>query len=127
MGHVLFNAALSRGPIGVIAPILAMVSAGPVLFAVFKDGERPAALQVIGLVLAILGVVLVSRHASEGDSKHGKFGAVPLALVAIVVGTIMYIALDAASDQSGWGVTAQRSVSLPILLVALFVVHARGE
>ena len=126
-GHVLFYAALSRGPIGVIAPILAMSSAGPVLFAVFKNGERPAALQVIGLALAITGVVLVSRHASEGDSKHGKYGAVPLALLAILVGTIMYIALDAASDQSGlWGVTAQRSVSLPILLVALFVVQARG-
>lgn len=126
-GHVLFYAALSRGPMGVIAPILAMSSAGPVLFAVFKNGERPAALQIIGLVFAIVGVVLVSRHASEGDSKHGKYGAVPLALLAIVVGTIMYIALDAASDQSGlWGVTAQRSVSLPILIVALVVVGMRG-
>jgi len=121
-GHVTFYAALSRGPIGVIAPILAMSSAGPALFAVIANGERPSLLQVAGLALAILGVALVSRHATEGDAKHGKYGAIPLALLAIGVGTVMYIALDAASDQSGlWGVTAQRSISLPILLIALMI------
>lgn len=126
-GHVVFYAALSRGPIGVIAPILAMSSAGPVLFAVFVAGERPALLQVVGLVLAVVGVVLVSRQASAGDLKHGKYGAIPLALLAIAIGTVMYIALDAASQESGlWGVTAQRSVSLPILLVALMIVTVRG-
>jgi drug/metabolite transporter (DMT)-like permease len=127
VGHVVFYAALSRGPMGVIAPILAMSSAGPVLFAVLVSGERPALLQVVGLVLAVIGVVLVSRQASVGDTKHGKYGAIPLALLAIAIGTVMYIALDAASQESGlWGVTAQRSVSLPILLIALMVVTVRG-
>lgn len=127
VGHVVFYAALSRGPIGVIAPILAMSSAGPVLFAVFVSGERPALLQVVGLVLAVVGVVLVSRQASAGDLKHGKYGAIPLALLAIAISTVMYIALDAASQESGlWGVTAQRSVSLPILIIALLVVIGRG-
>jgi len=91
------------------------------------SGERPALLQVVGLVLAVVGVVLVSRQASVGDTKHGKYGAIPLALLAIAIGTVMYIALDAASQESGlWGVTAQRSVSLPILLIALMVVTVRG-
>lgn len=128
VGHVVFYAALSRGPMGVIAPILAMSAAGPVLFAILWSGERPAPLQLVGLVLCVLGVVLVSRHAGEGDTRHGRYGAVPLALLAIAIGTVMYVSLDMASEQSGlWGVGAQRSVSLPILLVLVAVlVYARG-
>jgi drug/metabolite transporter (DMT)-like permease len=128
VGHVAFYAALSRGPMGVIAPILAMSAAGPVLFAILWSGERPAPLQLVGLVLCVLGVVLVSRHASEGDTRHGRYGAVPLALLAIAIGTVMYVSLDMASEQSGlWGVGAQRTVSLPILLVLVAVlVYARG-
>ncbi len=127
VGHVVFYAALSRGPIGVVAPVLAMTSVGPVLFAIFWSGDQPSLLQIFGLFLAVVGVVLVSRHAGEGDLKHGKYGAIPLALLAIAIGTVMYIALDAASNESGlWGVTAQRSISLPILLVALLAVRLRG-
>ncbi len=128
IGHVVFYAALSRGPMGVIAPILAMSAAGPVLFAILWSGERPAPLQLAGLVLCVLGVVLVSRHAGEGDTRHGRYGAVPLALLAIAIGTVMYVTLDMASEQSGlWGVGAQRTVSLPILLVLVAVlVYARG-
>ena len=129
VGHVVFYAALSRGPMGVIAPILAMSAAGPVLFAILWSGERPDPLQLVGLVLCVVGVVLVSRHASEGDTRHGRYGAIPLALLAIAIGTVMYVTLDMASEQSGlWGVTAQRSVSLPILLVLVGVlVYARGS
>lgn len=128
IGHVVFYAALSRGPMGVIAPILAMSAAGPVLFAILWAGERPAPLQIVGLVLCVIGVVLVSRHAGEGDARHGRYGAVPLALLAIAIATVMYVALDMASEQSGlWGVSAQRTVSLPILLVLVAIfVYWRG-
>ena len=125
--HPVFYAALSRGPMGVIAPILATSSAVPVLYGILAAGERPAPLQYAGLVLAIAGVVLVSRHAAEGDSAHGRYGAVPLALIAIALSSVMFIALAAASEQSGlWGVTAQRTVGLPLLATFVLVTARRG-
>jgi len=121
-GHVIFYAALSRGPIGVIAPILSMSAAGPVLFGIFINGERPSVLQLAGLALAVTGVVLVSRQVSSDTTRHGRYGAIPLALLSILVATVMFVFLDMASEQSGlWGVTAQRSVSLPIVLLMLAI------
>lgn len=123
IGHVVFYAALSRGPIGVIAPIMAMSSAGPVLVAIGLQGERPAPLQLLGLALAVVGVVLVSRQQQVGEQVgKGRYGAVPLALLGIAILTVFYVAMDAASRESAlWGVAAQRSVSLPLLLIALVV------
>ncbi len=123
VGHVLFYAALSRGPMGVIAPILALSSAGPVIFSVVWQGERPSALQVIGLVLAVLGVVLVSRQkVVAAESAGSRYVAIPLALLAIVVITVFYIGLDAASNESPlWGVAATRVLSLPLLAVGFVI------
>ncbi len=122
VGHVVFIAALSRGPIGVIAPILAMSSAGPVLVAIGLQGERPAPLQIVGLLLAVVGVVLVSRMQHDEASGTSRYGAVPLALVGIAILTVFYVAMDAASQDSAlWGVMVQRSVSLPLLLIALAI------
>jgi len=118
VAHPVFYRALSIGPIGVVAPILAMAAAGPVLWGIFAAGETPTVLQVGGLGLAILGVVLVSRQKHDAEVTTSRYAAIPLALLAIVLSSGMFIALDAASEQSGlWGVSAQRTIGLPILLL----------
>jgi drug/metabolite transporter (DMT)-like permease len=122
VAHPVFYRALSIGPIGVVAPILAMAAAGPVLWGIFAAGETPTLVQVAGLGLAILGVVLVSRQKHVAEATTSRYAAIPLALLAIVLSSGMFIALDAASEQSGlWGVSAQRTIGLPILLVAAAV------
>ncbi|MGI9116578.1 MAG: EamA family transporter, partial [Gaiellales bacterium] len=127
IGHVVFFTALSRGPIGVIAPIFACSSAGPAVIAVTMMGERPSALQIGGIVLAIAGVALVSRHAGDGDLKHGRYGAVPIALIGVAILTVFYVAMDEISQDSAlWGVAMQRSFGLPILLVGLVIGLRRG-
>ena len=127
VGHVIFYAALSRGPIGVIAPILSMSSLGPVFYGMAIHGERPNGLQIAGVAGCIAGVALVSRHADAGDSKRGKYGAVPLALVAVLIVSGFLICLDGASNESAsWGVIAKTSISLPILLVWLWAGVRRG-
>jgi drug/metabolite transporter (DMT)-like permease len=122
VGHVVFFIALARGPIGVIAPIFACSSAGPAVIAVSLLGERPTAVQLAGIAIAIAGVVLVSRHADEGDSKHGRFGAVPIALLGVAILTVFYVSMDQLAAESPlWGVTMQRSFGLPLLLVVLAI------
>jgi drug/metabolite transporter (DMT)-like permease len=127
VGHVVFFTALARGPIGVIAPIFACSSAGPAVIAVTMLGERPSLMQLGGIALAIAGVVLVSRHAGEGDIKHGKYGAVPIALIGVAILTVFYIAMDQISQDSPlWGVTMQRTFGLPLLLIGLAIGLRRG-
>jgi drug/metabolite transporter (DMT)-like permease len=127
VGHVVFFTALARGPIGVIAPIFACSSAGPAVIAVSMLGERPSVMQLAGILVAIAGVALVSRHAGEGDIKHGKYGAVPLALIGVAILTMFYVSMDQISQDSAlWGVTMQRAVGLPILMVGLAIGLRRG-
>lgn len=122
VGHVVFIAALARGPIGVIAPILAMSSAGPVLVAIGLQGERPGPLQIVGLLLAVVGVVLVSRQQHDEAVGPSRYGAVPIALLGVAILTVFYVAMDAASQDSAlWGVMAQRSISLPLLMLGLAI------
>jgi drug/metabolite transporter (DMT)-like permease len=114
----MFYRALAIGPIGVAAPILAMGAVGPVLWGIFAAGETPTPVQVVGLGVATAGVVMVSRQPHTPQVTVRRYAAIPSALIAIVLMSGMFIALDAASEQSGlWGVSAQRSVSLPILLI----------
>lgn len=127
VGHVVFFTAMARGPIGVIAPIFACSSAGPALIAVTMLGERLGAIQLAGIAVAIVGVALVSRHAGEGDVQHGRYGAVPIALIGVAIITLFYVAMDEVSrDSALWGVTMQRTVGLPILLTGLAVGLRRG-
>ena len=127
VGHVVFFIALARGPIGVIAPIFACSSAGPAVIAVVLLGERPTFIQLAGIAVAIAGVVLVSRHAGERDLKHGKYGAVPIALLGVAILTVFYLSMDQLAAESPlWGVTMQRSFGLPLLLIVLAIGLQRG-
>ena len=77
--------------------------------------------------MAIGGVVLVSRHAGERDLKHGKYGAVPIALLGVAILTVFYLSMDQLAAESPlWGVTMQRSFGLPLLLIVLAIGLQRG-
>lgn len=62
-----FYAALGSGPISVVSPLTAVLVAGIPVLAGFAMGERPSALAGIGVVLALVAVVLVSRESSDCD------------------------------------------------------------
>src|SRR6201996_4859735 len=69
-----FYAALGSGPISVVAPLAGVLNAAvPVAVGVAR-GERPGEAASIGVVLAIVAVLLVSRDATvEGDGTPFKF------------------------------------------------------
>ncbi len=62
-----FYAALGSGPISVVSPLTAVLVAGIPVVAGLASGERPSALAGIGVVLALIAVVLVSRESADGD------------------------------------------------------------
>ena len=73
LGVLWLYTALGAGPVSVVAPLTAMLSAAvPVGIGVML-GERPAATAVIGIVLALVAVVLVSRQTTGEDETSHRF------------------------------------------------------
>lgn len=115
-GLVLFYRALATGVMSVVAPTTAVTSAAlPVLFGLVS-GERPALMAMIGVVLALLSVLLVSR------SPRGE-GATSLSsmLVALAAGAGFggfFILLAQAPEGSGmWPLLGARLASVSIVVV----------
>ena len=79
-----FYRALSIGTMSIVAPISATGVAVPVIVGV-AGGDRPAALQVVGILAAVVGVVLASRESDAGlQQRRVARASLALALVAAV-------------------------------------------
>ncbi len=72
-----FYQALAIGPMGIVAPLVAVSTAVPVLVGVAR-GESPSGWQVAGIVVAILGIALAS-----GPELTAARSARPLILASI--------------------------------------------
>ena len=66
-----FYAALGAGPISVISPLTALLVSGVPVAVGVTLGERPSSIAMVGIVLALVAVVLVSRQVE--DSKPHRF------------------------------------------------------
>lgn len=110
-----FYRSLALGTMSVVAPIVATSAIVPVIAGVFLDGERPGALQWLGMLLALVGVMLASRepaHTTATDPRK----AVQLALVAALFIGLALVFLDsAAAHDSLGGVAAARVVGVTVL------------
>jgi drug/metabolite transporter (DMT)-like permease len=104
---------MAVGAIGVVAPISASAAVIPVVVGIAR-GERPATVQLVGIALALIGVVLVSHeHGQTGRLAAG----VPLALVAAAGFGSYFLFIDRASaDDAFWAVTVARLASSALAL-----------
>ena len=108
---------------GVVAPIAAMGVVVPVAAGVL-DGDRPALIQVLGLVVAIVGVVLAS-----GPELTGKAGMRPLVLAALAaVGFGLSLTFLAKGSESSVPLTLMlmRASSLVVVVVIALAVRSVG-
>lgn len=73
LGGWWFYAALGAGPISVVSPVSAVLTAGvPVLVGLLL-GERPGFVAAGGISLALVAVALVSRGATDEDTRPHRF------------------------------------------------------
>jgi drug/metabolite transporter (DMT)-like permease len=112
---------MAVGAIGVVAPISASAAAIPVVVGIAR-GERPATVQLVGIVLALIGVVLVSwEHGQTGRLAAG----VPFALLAAAGFGAYFLFMDrASSDDAFWAVTVARLSSSTLAVTAALVTGA---
>jgi uncharacterized membrane protein len=106
LGVGLLYRALAIGTMGVVAPITAVCAVVlPVLVNSIRRGW-PGPLVVVGIVLALVGIVLVSQQAPSGAgevrSAPGRWPpGVPHALVSGVAIGVFFLVLAEARPQSG--------------------------
>jgi len=117
LGLVLFYRALAIGVMSVVAPTTAVTSAAlPVLFGLVS-GERPAVMALIGVALALLSVLMVSRNPAAGGST-----SLPALLAALAAGAGFggfFIMLAQVPSGAGlWPLLAARVASVGIIVLA---------
>jgi drug/metabolite transporter (DMT)-like permease len=125
VGLVAFYRALAIGTMSIVAPLSATGTAIPVLVGV-ASGERPAALQAAGIVLAATGVVLAARAAPVADLAERRSGriAIVLALVAAVGFGSFFAGVDRAEESADvtWVLFAARAPGA-VLLALVFALR----
>ena len=120
IGLAALYSALAIGPMGVVAPLAAMSGIVPLAVGLIR-GERPEPIQLVGVALALTGVVLAARHRDEAGARvHRR--AVALAIAAAVCLGFLVVLLDEAGrDSPAWAVLMVRVGALSLLAVALLV------
>jgi uncharacterized membrane protein len=114
-GVALLYRALAIGTMSIVAPITAVCAAAvPVLVALVL-GERPGPRAGIGIVLAALAIVLLSRVAPIETALRRRQSAVSLAFISGVAVGLFFLCLAQTSDHAGvWPLIVGRSVSVPL-------------
>ena len=117
-----FYAALGSGPISVVSPLTAILVAGIPVGAGLVMGERPSVIAGVGVVLALIAVVLVSRDASDEDVTPRKFTATVAWLTVgsgVAFGLNLVLIAQAPAEANLWPlVFARLSASVLVLIIA---------
>ena len=107
---------LAVGAMGVVAPISATAPLVPVSVGVGR-GERPSALQALGMTIALVGIVLAGREPNAKARGRLALGA-GFGLLAAASFGLSLVAFDAAAEEDPYLAT------LVVRLVACAVVLA---
>ena len=108
------------GALGIVAPISAAAPVVP-LGVDAARGVVPSALQWLGVVLVVGGIVVLSLEP-QGDGQRRVAAGVGLAAFAAVAFGLFFVGIDAGSDESAaWGVAAARLASVPVAVAAVLL------
>ncbi len=117
-GLALYYRALAIGTMGVVSPIAALGVAVPLAVGL-ADGEQPSPVQLVGIVLAIVGVV-----AASGPEIHGDAGWAPVLLAggaAVLLGTTLVAIARGSQDSVVMTMTTMRLVTFTVMALALLL------
>jgi drug/metabolite transporter (DMT)-like permease len=117
-----FYRALAIGTMSVVAPIAATGVSVPVVVGIAR-GDHPAASQLIGIVIAVIGVVLASREHGPGIEDPGASRAsVALALLAAGGFGCYFVGVQSSARADPmWALLASRVAGVVLLLAVAAV------
>jgi drug/metabolite transporter (DMT)-like permease len=117
-----FYRALAIGTMSVVAPIAATGVSVPVVVGIAR-GDQPAASQLVGIVVAVIGVVLASREHGPGIEDRGASRAsVALALLAAAGFGCYFVGVQSSARADPmWALLASRVAGVALLLAVAAV------
>jgi drug/metabolite transporter (DMT)-like permease len=120
-GLIVFYSALSIGPMGIAAPVSAVLTAGiPAIFSAFTIG-LPSVLQLCGFVLALFAIGLISRP----ERAKGRPAGIWLALLSGCCFGCFFILISRVNHaETFWPLAIARFTSVLFLLI---IVWARRQ
>ncbi|MDX6197755.1 MAG: hypothetical protein QOJ79_906 [Actinomycetota bacterium] len=125
----MFFRALSIGTMGVVAPVAALGVAVPVVVGLVR-GETPSSWQLVGIGVAVLGVVLASGPEMSGEGAGGATALLLAGGAAVGFGLVLLLVAQASEGDSGsivMTLLTMRLTSVTLLtLLLLAVVRRRG-
>jgi drug/metabolite transporter (DMT)-like permease len=126
VGILLLYRALAAGTMSVVAPTTAVLAALVPVAVGVATGERPGALALAGIPLALVAIVLLARDPdAEGPAERMQPKVLLEALVAGASFGIFFVCLDAAGDDAGmWPLVAGRTASVALFTLAVALVAA---
>jgi drug/metabolite transporter (DMT)-like permease len=124
-GLVLYFQGLARGPMGVVAPLSALTSAGLPLVVGVMAGESIGPMTVGGVALALLAIAL----ATAGTSQNRAAARGLLLGIGSGVGFgLFFVALNATSPDSGlWPLLAAKVASVVVFGSLVLARDRAGE
>jgi drug/metabolite transporter (DMT)-like permease len=118
-----FYAALGEGPISVVSPLPTVLVAGVPVGVGVVLGDRPSGGAVIGVVLALVAVLLVSREVRDGDPTNRRFTAKVAWLTVgagLAFGMNFVMIAQAPTEANIWPlVFARMSATAVVVVIAL--------
>lgn len=126
IGVLLLYRGLARGPMAVVAPLTAIMSAAvPALWGVL-DGDRLSGLAWLGVAIALAAIAL-SSIPSESDGAPVTARVIGESLLAGVGFGSMFVMLDATTDATApWPVVGARVLTVTILMCVIFGAKREG-
>jgi drug/metabolite transporter (DMT)-like permease len=123
-GLLLYLRALAVGPMGVVAPLSAVVTAGLPLAVGLLRGERLSSFAVVAIGVALVAIVLAT---AGGAPASGARTGTLLALGAGVGFGFFFVGLAESPAGSGmWPLLAGRAASAPALFLLALAVRGRA-
>jgi drug/metabolite transporter (DMT)-like permease len=127
LGVMLFYRALATGVMSVVAPVTAVTGAVVPVATGLLLGERPGALALVGVAVAIGAVALLAREA-PGERERPTAGAGRAFVLALGAGIgfgAFFVLIDRTGDDAGlWPLVASRSSTF-LVMVVIAVATAR--
>jgi len=117
LGFAALYRGLAVGPMGVVSPISALGGAVPLAVGL-AAGDLPGTAAAVGVVLALVGIALVSSERDRGGG--GVSAGMLLGGAAALAFGAFFVLTAAATDAGGatWAVAVNRAASVAVLVVA---------
>jgi len=127
VGLLLLYGALARGPMAVVAPVTALLSAIVPVIAGYVQGDRLGVAALVGVVLALPAVVLVASAGSiDRDAVHTR--VLVESVVAGIGFGLFFVFFARAGESAGmWPTVSAKAASVTALSGVVLVRRARAS